>query len=202
MSENSEKYTLENSGDHHYAKATLDPETGKIAVGAITNFSSNASAGIQLVNGKMEGSFLHSGDNHTLQINAKSDGTYNGTYRDAGGNLEINFDGAAATLVSGEIPAAGVALSGDNHKATLSIGANGKLQGCIESTSIGNGKFRVEIQNGKPSGSFIHEGGGHQTEIKITPTGLKASISAGGFSFGVEKGKASVSAFGGLKLKF
>lgn len=202
MADDNNKYTIEHSGDHHYAKASMDPNTGKLAAGVITNFSSNASAGIQLVNGKMEGSFLHSGDNHTFQINAKSDGTYNGTYRDSSGNLEVNFDGAAATLIKGKIPATGITLSGDNHKVMLSVTANGKLQGAIESTNIGSGKFRVEIQDGKPSGSFIHEGGGHQTEIKITPTGLKASVSAGGFSFGVEKGRTNISAFGGIKLKF
>jgi len=202
MAEENNKYTLEHSGDHHYAKASMDPATGKLAAGVISNFSSNASAGVQLVDGKMEGSFLHSGDNHTFQINAKSDGTYNGTYRDASGKLEVNFDGNAATLVRGSIPATGITLSGDNHKAMLSVSANGKLQGAIESTGIGNGKFRIEIQNGKPSGSFIHTGSGHQTEIKITPAGLKASVSAGGFSFGVEKGKASVTAFGGMKFKF
>lgn len=202
MTEDNNKYTLEHSGDHHYAKASVDPATGKLAAGVITNFSSNASAGLQLVDGKMEGSFLHSGDNHTFQINAKSDGGYNGTYRDASGNMEVNFDGDTATLVKGKIPTTGITLSGDNHKAVLSVSANGKLQGAIESTNLGNGKFRVEIQDGKPSGSFTHEGGGHQTEIKITPAGLRASVSAGGFSFGVEKGRTKISAFGGLKLKF
>lgn len=202
MSEENEKYTLEHSGDHHYAKASMDPSTGKLAAGVISNFSNNASARLQLVDGKMEGSFLHSGDKHTFQINAKSDGTYNGTYRDASGKLEVNFDGSAATLVKGNVPATGVTLSGDNHKAMLSVSASGKLQGAIESTGLGNGKFRVEIQDGKPSGSFIHTGGGHQTEIKITTSGLKASVSAGGFSFGVEKGKTKLSAFGGLNLPF
>lgn len=202
MTEDNKKYTLEHSGDHHYAKASMDPATGKLAAGVITNFSSNASAGLQLVDGKMEGSFIHSGDNHTFQINAKNDGTYNGTYRDAAGNLEVNFEGNAATLVRGQIPATGITLAGDNHKAVLSVSASGRLQGAIESNNIGNGKFRIEIQDGKPSGSFIHAGGGHQTEIKITPNGLKASVSAGGFSFGVEKGRTKISAFGGLKLKF
>jgi hypothetical protein len=204
MSENdvSEKMSIEHSGDHHLAKATVDPKTGEVSAGIISNFSENATAGLQMVQGRVEGTFVHSGDNHALRIDAKSDGSYAGTYSDAAGKVEVRFGGNAATLVKGEIPTAGIVVNGDNHRTSLSMGPDGKLSGCMESTAIKNSGFKLELKDGKPSGSFIHKGNGHQTEIGVGPDGIRAAVSAGALSFSVEKGKAKATAFGNLKFKF
>lgn len=204
MSENNtpENMSIEHSGDHHLAKATINPTTGEVSAGVISNFSENAAAGLQLVQGRVEGTFVHSGDNHALRIDAKSDGSYAGTYSDAAGKVEVQFDGNATTLVKGKIPSAGVVVNGDNHRTSLSMGPDGKLSGCIESTAVKSSGFKLELKDGKPSGSFIHKGNGHRTEIGVGPDGIRAAISAGGFSFSVEKGKAKATAFGNLKFKF
>jgi hypothetical protein len=198
--------SLSHQGDHHMAKVAYDPESNKINAGAIANFSDHASAGLQFVDGKLQGSIIHSGDNHSLQLDAKGDGTFEGTYREEKSNLEIAFKGGIATLVKGQIPEGGIKISGDHHVVNITKSADGKLSGGIESQATDGSSFKIGITNGKLEGGFTHKGTGHETSVTLSGSSLKAAVSIGTgdskFTLAIEKGRGEVKGFGGIKFKF
>jgi hypothetical protein len=202
-----EKLAFEHEGDHHLAKIALDPNTKKVSAGGIYNFSANASALLQIIDGKVEGSLIQSGDTHSLCLNAKNDGSLEGTFTDRrNGGIEISFQAGLARLVKGKLPPGGLSITADHHRVNLQLDAEGKVSGAIESRAVKDGTFRIKLEKGKLSGAFIHTGSTHETEISLSPEGWKAAVAFGKgngkFAFSVEKGKVESKVFGGMKLKF
>lgn len=106
-----EKVSFEHQGDHHLARITADPSTRKVSVGTIYNFSDHASAVMQVHNGKLKGTIVHSGNTHSLRIDAKSNGSFQGTYRDSRfGGLEIYLKDDISRIKKGRIPAGGITV--------------------------------------------------------------------------------------------
>lgn len=203
---NKENPTLSHQGDHHYAKVTYDQEKGRVNAGVISNFSNHASAGLQFVGGKLQGTIVHSGDTHSLQLDVKGNGSFEGGYVDTKDNVEIVFKGGVAELVKGKLPEGGIKVTGDHHIVNISRNGEGKLCGNIESQATDNSAFRINLDAGILSGSYVHKGSSHETAISLSEAGLKAELSFGSgnskFAMSFEKGKGQVKAFGGIKLKF
>ncbi|MCK4223832.1 MAG: hypothetical protein KAX39_01545 [candidate division Zixibacteria bacterium] len=200
------KVSFEHQGDHHLARITADPRTKKVSAGAICNFSDHASAAIQIHNGKLKGTIIHSGDTHALRIDVKNDGTFLGTYRDSRfGGLEIYLKDDVARVKKGKIPVGGITVNGDNHKLRLKMSPAGKLSGVIQSKALKNCTFRINLQDGNVEGAFVHRGKSHKTEVTISPRGWKAGLSVGKgkakLSFNVEGGRVK-KAFGGIAFDF
>ncbi|MFH0948701.1 MAG: hypothetical protein V1833_06885 [Elusimicrobiota bacterium] len=207
MDKEKNQFNVENSGDHHYAKASFDSETKKINAGIIYNFADNINTSLQIVNGKLQGTILHTGDNHILQIDACADGSYSGSYSDKQGKLKIVFDGGRASLEKGKIPETGIEINGDHHKIRFNIDTKEEICGTIESQETKYGTFKLDINGGNILGSFVYKGDNHETGLEISADGsCKASVTVGKgdtkFSFSAEKGKTETKAFAGLKLKF
>jgi autotransporter translocation and assembly factor TamB len=210
MPENDEEkkqLAVENQGDHHFAKVAVDPDTKDVSAGMIYNFSDHATAALQFVDGKMAGTVLHTGDTHSLQIDAKQDGTFTGTFKEARfGGVEVAFEGGVAKLLKGQLPATGLEVNGDHHAVRLMTSADGKLSGSIESTAVQGGVFKIKLENGSLSGSFVHAGDNHETEISLSKNAWSANVSFGKgdtkLNLSVQKGKSETKAFAGVKLKF
>lgn len=207
MEEEGKQLSVEHSGDHHLAKVSYDENTKKVAAGVIYSFSDNAAASLQVNNGKLEGSVVHSGDTHNLKIEVSSDGSYTGSFEDSRGNIKILLNGGEASLLQGKIPEGGIEINGDHHKVKFNIDNKGKISGIIESQKTNYGTFRLGIDQGKISGSIVHKGEGHETKLDVSPDGnFGGSISIGKgdtkFTFAVEKTGAEKKALAGLKLKF
>ena len=200
------RVSLEHQGDHHLARITADPRTKKISAGLIRNFSDHASAAIQVDKGKLKGTIVHSGDTHALRIDVKNDGTFLGTYTDTRfGGLEIHLKDDFARIKKGKIPAGGITVDGDHHKLRLTMAPSGKLSGMIQSRALKDCTFRMNLQDGKVEGAFVHRGKSHKTEVTISPKGWKAGVSVGKgktkLSFNVEGGRVK-KAFGGIAFDF
>ena len=200
------KVSFEHQGDHHLARITADPRTKKISAGLIRNFSEHASAGVQIHQGKLKGTIVHSGDTHSLFIEVKNSGRFEGTYTDTRfGGLEIHLKDDFARIKKGEIPAGGITIDGDHHKLHLAMSPSGKLSGMIQSRALKDCTFRMNLKDGKVEGAFVHRGKSHKTELTISPKGWKASFSTG-------KGKAKLTlnaeggrvkkGFGGIEFDF
>jgi len=205
--QNKEKLALEHQGDHHLAKIVLDTNTKNVSAGGIYNFTTNTSAMFEIIDGKMEGSLIHSGDTHSLCLNAKNDGSLKGTFTDSrNGGIEISFKGGFASLIKGKLPPGGLSITADHHKVNLQLDANGKVSGTIESQAVKDGTFRIKLDKGKLNGTFTHTGSSHKTEISLSPEGWKATVALGKgktkFALSVEKGKVESKVIGGLKLSF
>lgn len=208
MDEENKQLSIENSGDHHFAKVSVDEKTKEVSAGVIYSFSDNASASLQVINGKLEGTILHTGDTHILKIDVGPDGSYNGTYKDERyGGIEIAFNGGVASLVKGKLPQSGIVFNADHHNIKFDMEPNGQISGTIGSMNSKFGNFQLSISNGKLSGSIIHKGDNHETSLEVASDGsCKASVSIGKdnskFTFSAEKGKTETKAFAGLKLNF
>lgn len=208
MEQEKEKVSVEHSGDHHLLKVAVDPETKEVSAGGIYSFSDNAAASLQVVDGKMEGTILHSGDNHNLRINVSGNGSYEGVYKDFRfGGVEIVLKSGEALLLKGKIPLNGIVIKGDHHNVKFTMNDNGKISGSIESINTQNGIFQLNIEQGKLTGSFVHRGANHESSFVMNSKGdWKASVAVGNenskFTVSVEKGKAEMKGLAGLKLKF
>ena len=201
------KYTITHSGDHHLAQVKYDPSTEKISAGGIYSFSNNASASMKIVDNKVSGTLLNSGDTHNIKLEINNDGSFEGVYEDKkDGNVKIGITGGMASVISGEFPVNGVDIEADHHIIKLVMDENKQISGQIESKTCDNSTFMIKIDKGKVSGSLTYFGGGHENSIEIFPDGKwKASVSVGStssskLSFSVENGDAGVRAFAGLKL--
>jgi hypothetical protein len=203
--DNTNKITLQNSGDHHQALIAIDQATGKISASTIMNFSDNSAVGLNIDdNGKTTGTIAHAGDTHSFITSIASDGSIEGKYRDTKAGLELEISGGIAKMVKGSSPQLNISQEGDHHQTALCLGENGKLSGFIESRSTDDNSFRVELQDGKlTSGTFTHKGENHETNVTLTQNGWKANLSGGSgtskWSVGVENGKAIK---GKVDLKF
>lgn len=200
------KVSFEHQGDHHLARISADPRTKKVSAGAILNFSEHASAAVQIHQGKLKGTIVHSGDTHALRIEIKNDGRFQGTYTDTRfGGLEIHLEDDVARIKKGKIPVGGITVDGDNHKLRLTMTPAGKLSGVIQSRALKDCTFRMNLQDGKVEGAFVHRGKSHKTEVTISPKGWKAGFSVGKgkakLSFNVEGGRVK-KAFGGIEFDF
>lgn len=208
MEKDEEKVNLRQQGDHHQVNVSIDPNTGKISGGIVNNFSDNSAAALSIdEQGKAQGTFIHSGDTHAFQINAKSDGSFEGAYIDKKKNLELNVSSDVVSLEKGKIPEAGLSINGNHHKASLQIDENGKISGTLESKATDNQEYALKVENGKIiGGSFTHIGNNHKTEVSLSKDGWQAQVSGGkgssSWSIGVEKGKAETKVLGGMKIKF
>lgn len=202
-----EKLSLEHQGDHHLAKIVLDPNTKKFSAGGIYSFSTNASAMFEIIDGKMKGTLIHSGDTHSLCLIAKNDGSLEGTFTDnRNGGIKISFKDGFASLIKGKLPPGGLSITADHHKINLQLDSNGKVSGTIESQAVKDGTFCIKLDKGKLNGTFTHTGSSHETEITLSPEGWKATVALGKgkskLALSVEKGKVGSKVIGGLKLSF
>ncbi len=193
MTKQKERMVLEHQGNHHHAKIAVDSKTKIIAAGAIYNFSENAGAMFQVKDGKVGGTIMHTGKTHSFRLEAKQNGQFDAVYRDKRyGGLEVDIKGGVASLRKGKLPEAGVTVNGKHHKLKLKRGAFGKLSGTLESKDTKNGKFKIELKDGKPRGEYVHSGGTHETRIGLSPDGWKAGVALkkGGLkiSFDVQNG--------------
>jgi hypothetical protein len=207
MTDQDSAISFQNQGDHHLAKVSFDPNSGQISAGAIENFSNNTSAGIQFVDGKAEGTIVHTSDNHSLTINAKQDGSFDGEYYDAQSNLRIFFNSGLASIVSGTLPPSGLNIQSTDHALTLSTGPDGKLMGSIESQAGNNGEFKLAVNGGNVTGTYSLMGDNHQINVSLSSNGTwSAGMDFGQgntkFSLNVSDGKGQATVFGGIKLKF
>lgn len=203
----SDKLTFSHSGPHHHARAKYDPATGKVDVGIIQSFSDNSTAGLQIVDGKTTGTFLHTGNTHKTQIDMDSDGAFTGSFEDSKNGLKIEIQGGAAKVVAGQVPVDGINIVGDHHVVSLKLDKDNRLCGSIESKDTKYGDFKIDLDRGAVSGCLTHKGAGHEETFNISSDGTyKASISAGQqdskLSFSVENGNAGAKAFGSVGWKF
>ena len=200
------KVSFEHQGDHHLARITADAKTKKVSAGAIYNFTDHASAALQIHQGKLKGTIVHSGDTHSLRIDVKSNGKFEGAYTDTRfGGLEIQLKDDFARIKKGELPAGEITADGDHHKLRLTMTPAGKLSGMIQSRASKNCTFRMNLKDGKVEGAFVHRGKSHKTELTISPEGWKAGVSVGKgkakLSLNVEGGRVK-KAFGGIEFDF
>lgn len=133
------------------------------------NFSNNAAALLRADSkGKIQGSFLHSGDTHGLHVNLKSDGTYGLNFSDKKLGLDFFVDKGN---IESKKPAVGLRRKGDHREVNLGINKKGKLSGTIAS-KCKNIPFKIELENGKlKSGSLMHEGKHHNFGIDLHQNG-------------------------------
>lgn len=207
MINDKKQYSIENKGNHHYAKISLDEKNKEVNAGIIYSYSDNAAASFQYVDGKYIGSIIHSGDNHLLKIDISNDGSYNGSYEEKKGNIKINITNGEAILESGHIPETGIEVNGIHHKIRFYIDNKGKINGIIKSQQTKYGIYEVAIEQGKIHGSFIHKGDNHETGLEVSSDGsCRATIAIGKgntkFEFSAEKGKIETKTFAKLKLNF
>jgi len=197
--------TLENSGDHHQVKLAYDPSTGRLVTGGIYNFSDNAGVMLQTVDGKTDGTIVHSGDTHNLQLNVADDGSFRGTYSDKKG-VELSIEGDKTMLKKGKIPDTGLSITGDHHRVDLKVCPNGKISGSLESLNTSTGNFKISLNEGKVSGTISLVSKNHQTSISFGSNGWAAKISGkkGDLTYGIgfQKGSGGVKATVGLKFRF
>ncbi len=190
--EKRESITLEHQGDHHFAKASYNVETKQVSAGVIYGFSDNATISLQVTNGNVQGTILHTGDTHILKIDVSSDGSYSGVFEDSLHKVKINLAGGKASLMEGKIPEGGIEINGDHHKIKIGVDKNGNLTGFIESQDTKYGTFKIGVDRGNIFGSFSHKGDNHETDLTVTQDGnWKASVSTGTsaskFAFSVAK---------------
>ncbi len=107
--------------------------------GTIINFSNNASALLQSVDGKMQGTIAHSGDTHNIQLDINQDGTFDGLFEDKNSDLKIELQGGLAKLISGKMPVEGLKIEADHHVVDLKKDKNNQLSGSIESKDVKKG---------------------------------------------------------------
>ncbi|KPJ59789.1 MAG: hypothetical protein AMJ46_09880 [Latescibacteria bacterium DG_63] len=202
-----EQVNFEHQGAHHLARVSLDSESKRVSAGVITNFSDHSAAALEVVDGNVHGTIVHSGNTHSLRLEVRDDGTFSGTYSDTRyGGIEITFASGVATLTKGTLPPGRISAEGDHHPIDVGLDEAGKLNGVVESRALDNATFRIKLDRGRPTGSLVHVGGQHQTEISLSPDGWKGSVSIGKgsskFTVSVEKGRGETRAFAGLKLNF
>ena len=185
---------LAHTGDHHQAELEVNPKTKQVKGGVLYSFGNNAAALLTAdLKGKFGGKFAHTGDNHGLLIGLKSNGTYEGKFIEKKTNLEVSLEGGIAKTK--KVPEVKVAQKGDHHSAELSVDSKGKLSGIFES-KIKQAPFKVELRNGKVSGTLSHKGNHHETHIKLRSDGTWAGsyVNRGrgsNWSISIERGKAS-----------
>jgi hypothetical protein len=194
-----------NYGDHHLGKIDYNPATGQVSAGFIYGFSDNAAASVQLINGHTTGTIMHNGENHSMKLN--DDGTFDGTYEDKNGNISIKIQGGTATLLSGQIPSAGISLLGDHHTITLKMDEYHQLTGSLEAKDSKNGSYKLSIDKNKVTGSVVCYGVNHNLSFDVSSDGrYKSSLSFGpdgsALSVSVENGTGGVTVHAGLRLDF
>ena len=193
-------------GDHHFATISHDPRTNRLNAGRIVNFSRHAAATFDIINNKVRGTILHTGDSHSLLLSADRNGRFRGTFVDMRkGKVEILFRGGAAELVKGNVPRRGLRITGDHHRVRLLADERGLLSGIIESRRVKNGAFHIKIESGHVHGSFVHAGDKHETELALTPGGWTALVQFGAgsakFTMKVENGRSEAKGFAGGSLR-
>jgi hypothetical protein len=189
-------------GDHHFATISHDPRTNRLHAGRIVNFSRHAAVSFDILNNKVRGTILHTGDSHSLLLSADRNGRFRGTFVDMRrGKVEILFRGGSAELVKGNIPRRGLRVTGDHHRVHLYADERGMLSGVIESRRVKNGAFHIALESGNVNGSFVHAGDKHETELALTPTGWAALVKFGSgsarFTMKVEHGRSEAKGFSG-----
>ncbi|HAX61402.1 MAG TPA: hypothetical protein DCX95_02425 [Elusimicrobia bacterium] len=202
------KIDFQHAGDHHQVNMAIDPKTGKITGGIVSNFSNNSAIALSVdEESKVQGTVVHSGDTHAFQANVRSDGSFDGVYFDRKKGIQLEISGDKATLIEGKVPQAGLTIKGEHHNTVLEIDKNGQVSGVLESKATRDGKFKIEMKDGKISGgSFEHVGKNHKTELSMGQDGWKAQISGGSrnsaWSIGIVQGKAETKIGSGFKMKF
>ncbi|MBV9080101.1 MAG: hypothetical protein JO102_03160 [Elusimicrobia bacterium] len=199
---NNRHLPYEYHGDHHFATLSHDPRSNKLNVGRVVNFSAHAAASFDIRDGKVRGTVLHTGDSHSLLLSADRNGRFRGTFVEMRrGKVEILFRGGAAALIKGNIPQRGLRITGDHHRVFIQVDSGGRLSGVIESRRVKNGAFHIRLEEGRVSGSFVHAGDKHETELSLSPTGWSASVQFGAgsakFAMKVENGRSEAKGFVG-----
>jgi hypothetical protein len=201
---------LEHFGDHHQAHLLLQPGEQKIQItgGAVLNFSDHAALSLHLdPESKASAVFGHSGDTHAFRVKADTAGNFEGLYEDKHAGVSLNLSGNAATLKQGNIPEAGITIQGDHHKTALKLDAQGQVSGTVESRNTQGANFKLELEAGKiKSGTFIHKGNSHESNVTLSQSGWSASVAADRddcrWSMSINRGQAGLTGAGQLQVNF
>ncbi|MEM8605119.1 MAG: hypothetical protein AAGF24_14955 [Cyanobacteria bacterium P01_H01_bin.121] len=206
----SKALVLQHFGDHHQAHLLLKPgersNERKLTGGAIVNFSDHAALNVHIDSSSRASALLgHSGDTHSLQINADTDGNFGGVFEDAEAGISLKLQGNIVELSQGQIPAAGLVIEGDHHQTILKLDADGKLSGSLKSRNTEGASFSLEFEGSQlKAGSFIHQGDRHTSQITLAQDGWSAALTADrhqqGWSVKVSGGKAGLATYGNLHL--
>jgi len=172
------KLNIKHHGNHHDVDLKVDTETGEVSSLSSLNFSPNSLAILKLERKRLSGEFSHTGKNHRLNLKLKSDGTYEGTFSDSkAGNYEVELKGEQSTVLKEPLPdEARLKVKSDHHEVSLAFKDNQKPSGKIKSKFTKDGKFGLELKDGKLSGTIEHKGKTHNTKIKITPKGWSSEV--------------------------
>ena len=182
-------------GDHHEGELKIDTKTRKVEAGVLYNFSNNSSARLDFANGRLGGSFRHSGDTHSLSLELDHKGSFSGTFRETRGkHFELEITAGKAKFVKGRLPASGkVKIAGDHHSLDVQVDEKGRVSGQIKSKITRGATFDLSLDKGAVSGSVTHEGKNHKTSVELSSQGWKGEVSlkkgSKSLSFGVTGGK-------------
>jgi hypothetical protein len=192
------KYEVNDQGRNH--ELTLEIDAGKktIKSGAVYNFGDNSSLTLDLAPGKINGTFVHADEEHSLKLVLDSSGKYSGTYRDTGReSLELEVQAGIVRVAAGKFPPEGkLKLKGKTHQLELILDKKGRLSGKIKSRLNRSAVFLLDIRNNRISGQLTHKGKKHKTILELSNRGWKGKLT-------FKKGKSSISLniAGGKDLK-
>jgi hypothetical protein len=172
------KAKIRHHGNHHDVDLIVDAKTGEISSLSSLNFSNNSLAILKLERKRLSGEFSHTGKNHRLNLKLKSDGTYEGTFSESKeSSYEIKLKGNQSEVMKKLLPEeAELKVKSDHHEASLVFKDSQKPSGRIKSKFTKDGKFGLELKDGKLSGTIEHKGKTHNTKIKITPKGWSSEV--------------------------
>lgn len=172
------KVKISHHGNHHDVDLKVDTETGEVSSLSSLNFGNNSLAMLKLERRKLSGEFSHTGKNHRLNLKLKPDGTYEGTFSESKeGEFEIKLKGNQSEVLKKPLPEeARLKVKSDHHEASVVFKDNQKPSGRIRSKFTKDGKFGLELKDGKLSGTIEHKGETHNTKINITPKGWSSEV--------------------------
>jgi hypothetical protein len=165
-------------GDHHEGELQIDTKTKTIQAGVLYNFSNNSEAQLNIANGRLGGSFRHTGDTHALTLELDRNGSFSGTYRETRGEqFELEISAGKAKVVKGRLPLSGkLSLKGDHHSLDLQVDDKGTVSGRIKSKITRDATFDLSVDKGLVSGAVTHEGQNHKTRLELSSKGWKGGV--------------------------
>ncbi|MBU8922565.1 MAG: hypothetical protein KOO63_12175 [Bacteroidales bacterium] len=192
------KYEVSDHGKNHELTLEIDAEKKTVRSGAVYNFGDNSSLTLDLAPGKLNGTFVHAGEEHSLKLVLDNSGKYSGTYRDTSReSLELEVQAGVVRIARGKFPPEGkLKLKGNTHQLELRLDRKGRLSGEIKSRLNRSAIFVLDIRNNRISGQLTHKGKKHKTILELSNRGWKGKLT-------FKKGKSSISLniVGGKDLK-
>ncbi|MCK4538801.1 MAG: hypothetical protein KAV42_08395 [Candidatus Krumholzibacteria bacterium] len=182
------KYDVSDHGKNHELTLEIDAEKKTVKSGAVYNFGDNSSLTLDLAPGKLNGTFVHAGEEHSLKLVLDSSGKYSGTFRDSSReSLELEIQAGVVRIAAGKFPPEGkLKLKGKTHQLELRLDKKGRLSGKIKSRLNRSAVFVLDIRNNRISGQLTHKGKKHQTILELSNRGWKGKLT-------FKKGKSNIS---------